>query len=114
MKRLLWLGIGLAVGALVVRAVSRKAQSYTPQGLAAAARESGRNLLDSVREFVDDVRDGMREREQELHEAFADGVALTDEADDLDEDFDDFDGTGRTVTGAGTTGTGHDSGGGHR
>lgn len=72
MKRLLWLGAGLAIGALVVRAVSKKAQSYTPRGMAAAARDSGRNLVDSVREFVDDVRDGMHEREQELRAAFTD------------------------------------------
>lgn len=79
MKRLLWLGIGLAVGALVVRTVSKKAQSYTPQGMAAAARDSGRNLLDSARGFLDDVRDGMHEREEELHAAFSDAVALSGE-----------------------------------
>jgi hypothetical protein len=72
MKRLLWLGAGLALGALVFRAVSRHAQSYTPRGLAAAAADSGRNLVASVRDFVDDVREGMHEREQELHAALAD------------------------------------------
>lgn len=88
MKRLLWLGVGLAVGALVVRAVSKKAQSYTPAGVAAGVRDSSRNLLDSARGFVDDVRDSMHEREQELQAAFADGVALSDEvADDFGEMF---------------------------
>lgn len=82
MKRLLWLGAGLAIGALVVRAVSKKAQSYTPRGMAAAATESGRNLVDSVRGFLDDARDGMHEREQELRASFTDGVAI----DDLDDD----------------------------
>lgn len=76
MKRLLWLGMGLAIGALVVRAVSRKAQSLTPRGIAASAVDSGRNLLDSVRDFVDDVRDGMHERERELHAALAEGDDL--------------------------------------
>lgn len=113
MKRLLWLGIGLAVGALVVRAVSKKAQTYTPQGIAAAARDSGRNLLDSMRDFVDDVRDGMQEREQELHAAFAEGVVLSDE---LDGELDDFEEVyGETVpetSTAGTAGTARDSGGG--
>lgn len=90
MKRLLWLGAGLAIGALVVRAVSKKAQSYTPSGMAAAARDSGRNLVDSVREFVDDVRDGMHEREHELRAAFTAGVAV-DDLDDLDDDLDDGD-----------------------
>lgn len=94
MKRLLWLGVGLAIGALVVRAVSKKAQSYSPQGIAASARDSGRNLVDSVRDFVDDVREGMHEREQELRTAFAEGLpvdAVLDRelGDELTED--DFD-----------------------
>jgi len=87
MKRLLWLGAGLAIGALVVRAVTKKAQSYSPSGIAAAARDSGRNLLDSAREFLDDVRDGMHQREQELRAALEQGSLI----DDLD-DIDDLDG----------------------
>lgn len=86
MKRLLWLGVGLAVGALVVRAVSKKAQSYTPSGLAAAARDSSRNLVDSVRDFVDDVRVGMREREQELQAAILEGVDLDRAWDEMADD----------------------------
>ena len=92
MKRMLWLGIGLAVGALVVRAVSKKARAYSPHGIAASARDSGRNLVDTVRDFVDDVRDGMHEREQELHDAFAEGISIDEfdaaDPDDLDPDVD--------------------------
>lgn len=93
MKRLFWLGVGAAVGVLVVRAVTKKARAYSPSGIAATARDSGRNLLDSVRDFVDDVRDGMHEREYELRSAFAAGVPLNelDELDDLDGAADDFD-----------------------
>lgn len=76
MKRMLWLGIGLAVGALAVRAVTRKAQAFTPQGITASARNSAVGLVDSVRAFVDDVRDGMSEREAEIQAAFADGVPV--------------------------------------
>lgn len=79
MKRLLWLGIGLAVGALVVRAVSRKAQSYSPGGIATAVRDSSTQLLDSVRDFVDEVREGMQERQQELHAAIAEGELIGEE-----------------------------------
>jgi hypothetical protein len=75
-KRLLWLGAGLAVGALVFRAVTKKAQAFTPGGLAASARESAGGFAASVRNFVDDVRDGMAEREDEIHSAFVDGVAF--------------------------------------
>jgi hypothetical protein len=90
MKRLLWLGVGLAVGALVVRAVTKKVQAFSPSGIAATARDSGRNLVDSVRDFVDDVRDGMHEREEELRAALAAGVPL-DDALGEDEELDDAD-----------------------
>ncbi len=81
MKRLLWLGVGLAVGALVFRAVTKKAQALTPGGIADSMQRSASGLVDSVRDFVDDVRDGMAEREAEMHAAFVDG-ALIDDLDD--------------------------------
>jgi hypothetical protein len=83
MKRLFWLGVGLAVGVVVVRVVTKKAQSYSPRGIAASARDSGRNLLDSARDFVDDVRDGMHEREIELRAGFGDVHADFEEDEDL-------------------------------
>jgi hypothetical protein len=79
MRRLFWLGIGLAVGALVVRAVTKKAQALTPGGIAASARDSAAGLLDTVRDFIDDVRDGMAEREAEIHAAFAEGTTLDED-----------------------------------
>ncbi|MEV4756782.1 hypothetical protein AB0J86_16940 [Micromonospora sp. NPDC049559] len=79
MKRLLWLGIGLAVGALVVRKLTRTAQSYTPGGIATSLSQSAGGLVETVRSFVDDVRDGMAEREQQIHAAFAEGVAFDDQ-----------------------------------
>jgi hypothetical protein len=78
-KRMLWLGIGIAVGALVVRAVTKKARAFTPQGLAASARDSATGVIGSVREFIEDVREGMTEREADIHAAFADGASLDDE-----------------------------------
>jgi hypothetical protein len=78
MRRLLWLGVGLAVGALVVRAVTKKAQAFTPEGIAGTVQQSAAGLLDSVRSFVDDVRDGMAEREAEIHAAFTEGVLMDD------------------------------------
>jgi hypothetical protein len=76
---MLWLGIGLAVGALVVRAVTKKARAFTPEGLAASARDSANGVLGSVREFIDDVRDGMAEREADIHAAFTDGDVLDED-----------------------------------
>lgn len=79
MRRMLWLGIGLAVGALVVRAVTKKAQAFTPEGLAMSTRNAAVGLADSVRGFVDDIRDGMVEREAEIQAAFAAGNTLDDD-----------------------------------
>lgn len=78
MKRLLWLGVGLAVGALVVRKLTRKAESFTPGGIAASVSKTAGGAVESVRSFLEDVRDGMAEREQQIHEAFAEGTALDD------------------------------------
>ncbi len=83
MKRLLWLGVGLAVGALVVRKLTQKANEFTPSGIAGSLSESAGGLVESVRAFVDDVRVNMAEREHQIHEAFANGVAFEDQFDDL-------------------------------
>jgi hypothetical protein len=81
-RRLLWLGIGLAVGALVVRAVSKRLNALSPEGIAGSLRESAGGLADSVRSFVDDVRIGMAEREAEIHAAFTEGVLLDEDEDE--------------------------------
>ena len=78
MKRLFWLGVGIAVGAVVVRQLSRTAHAYSPSGLAESARNSAAGLWESVQDFVADVRDGMAEREEEIQAAFAQGVSLSD------------------------------------
>jgi hypothetical protein len=83
MRRLLWLGVGLAVGALAVRAITKKAQAFTPAGLAGSARKSAGGIADSVRGFIDDVRDGMAEREDQIHAAFVDGEAMHGDPDGL-------------------------------
>ena len=85
MKRLLWLGVGLAVGAIIVRKVTRKANEFTPSGIATSVSQSAGGLVESLRSFVDDVRDGMAEREQQIHAAFAEGQLYDDEfADERD------------------------------
>ncbi|WCN83706.1 hypothetical protein [Micromonospora sp. LH3U1] len=86
MRRLFWLGIGLAVGVVVVRKVTRTAQAYTPAGIASTVTESAGGLVESLRSFVEDVRVGMAEREQEIHQAFAQGEAFDDQFADLRED----------------------------
>jgi chromosome condensin MukBEF MukE localization factor len=82
MKRMLWLGIGLAIGALTVRAVTRRARALTPGAMADNARKTAGGLVDSVRSFVADVREGMAEREEQLRTAFAEGTAIETEPSD--------------------------------
>ncbi|MEU1589890.1 hypothetical protein [Micromonospora sp. NPDC005710] len=86
MRRLFWLGIGVAVGVIVVRKATRTAQAYTPAGVASSLTESAGGLVESLRSFVEDVRVGMAEREQEIHHAFAQGEAFDDKFADLRED----------------------------
>ncbi|MDT5030477.1 MAG: hypothetical protein QOC94_648 [Actinoplanes sp.] len=81
MKRLLWLGVGLAVGAVIVRTVTRKANEFTPSGIAASLSESAGGLVESLRSFVEDVREGMAEREGQINEAFAAGELYEDDVD---------------------------------
>ena len=76
MRRLLWLGVGLAIGALVFRAITKKAQTFTPQGIAGSLQQSATGALESVRMFVEDVRDGMAEREAEIRTAFEENLTL--------------------------------------
>ena len=79
MKRLLWLGVGVAVGAILVRKITQKTNEFTPSGIATSLSESAGGLVESVRSFVEDVRAGMAEREQEIHQAFAAGELYSDE-----------------------------------
>ena len=59
------MALGAAVGIAVVHRVSRAAQAYTPEGLGRSLTEA----VDALRDLVDDVREGMTEREQELRVA---------------------------------------------
>ncbi len=95
MKRLLWLGVGLAVGAIVVRKFTRKANEFTPSGIATSLSESAGGLVESLRSFVEDVREGMAERENEIHQAFAAGELYSDEFADLRDDDEQHGGGGR-------------------
>ncbi|WP_181762575.1 MULTISPECIES: hypothetical protein [unclassified Pseudarthrobacter] len=73
MKRLVWMGIGVAIGVIAFRKVTEAQASMQstlgPQGL---NRAVGR-LTDGIYDFADALRDGMRERETDLRAAL--GVA---------------------------------------
>ena len=82
-KRLMWLGVGLAIGAVVARQVTKAVEAYSPASLAGQARNSAAGLWEQVQDFVADVREGMAEREEEIQAAFEQGVSL----DDLDDRY---------------------------
>jgi len=65
MKRLVWMGIGVAIGAIAFRKVTEAQATLGPVGL---NRAVGR-LADGVYDFADAVRAGMRERETDLRAA---------------------------------------------
>jgi hypothetical protein len=65
MKRIVWMGIGMAIGVIAFRKVSQAQSTLGPEGLNRAA---GR-LADGVYDFADAVRAGMRERETDLRAA---------------------------------------------
>ncbi len=66
MSRLFWLAMGVTAGAVVSRKVTRTIDALSPQSVAGSLAEGLAILGDGVRDFVDDVREGMGERERVL------------------------------------------------
>lgn len=79
MKRLFWAVLGAVFGVLLFRKVTKKAEAFSPSGIASSVG----GLADSVRDFVDEVRDAMSDRETELRE----GVGLDGRLGAKPEDF---------------------------
>lgn len=68
MKRLFWLGVGVAAGVTLTRKANEKAKAATPAGVAANLGDALRELGGAIGEFGAEVRAGMSEREEALHE----------------------------------------------
>ena len=68
MRRLFWLGVGLAVGVYATRRVTQAAQNLTPAGVGANLADGLRELGAGLGAFGAEVRAGMAEREHELTE----------------------------------------------
>lgn len=72
MRRVFWLALGVTVGAVLMRKLTRftdrAAQALTPSGIAQTLSDSAGRTLDAARDFLSDVRAGTRERETELRE----------------------------------------------
>jgi hypothetical protein len=75
MNRIIWMGIGVAIGVIAFRKISNAQSALGPEGL---NRAVGR-LADGLYDFADAVRDGMSERETELRRALGvDGAVDAD------------------------------------
>lgn len=69
MKRTFWLGVGIVTGVALSRKAGKTARQATPAGLASNLGDAMRELASAIGAFGAEVRAGMTEREQELHEA---------------------------------------------
>ena len=65
MNRIIWMGIGVAIGVIAFRKITAAQSNLGPEGL---NRAVGR-LADGLYDFADAVREGMHERETELRTA---------------------------------------------
>jgi hypothetical protein len=67
-KRLFWLGVGVAAGVALSRKAKETAKQATPAGIAGNLGEAIGELASAIGAFGADVRAGMSEREEELSE----------------------------------------------
>ncbi|MDR6987147.1 hypothetical protein J2Y66_001629 [Paenarthrobacter nitroguajacolicus] len=65
MKRIVWMGIGVAIGVIAFRKISEAQANIGPEGL---NRAVGR-MADGLFDFADAVRTGMHQREEDLRAA---------------------------------------------
>ena len=68
-RRLFYIALGATAGVLLVRKLTQTAERLAPQNALPGALG---NLADAIRQFGEDVREGMAEREAELR----DGLGL--------------------------------------
>ena len=65
MKRVFWMGLGVAIGVIAFRKLTTAKATLGPEGLNRAVAR----LADGVFDFADAVREGMHEREDDLRAA---------------------------------------------
>jgi hypothetical protein len=69
LSRLFWTAFGVGAGILLTRKAAAAASAFTPSGAADRLAVSISTLGDAVREFGQDLRDAMWDREEELKAA---------------------------------------------
>ena len=68
MRRLFWLGVGVAAGVAASRKVGKTARQATPAGIASNLGDAVSELAGAIGSFGADIRAGMSERERELRD----------------------------------------------
>lgn len=76
MKRLFWLGVGVAAGVALSRKATETARQASPAGLASNLGEAISELAGALGTFGAEVRAGMNERERELNDVVDQRSAL--------------------------------------
>lgn len=80
MKRLFWLGVGVAAGVTLSKKAKETARQATPAGIAGNLGEAMRELAGAIGSFGADVRAGMVEREEELSDVVEERSGITPRA----------------------------------
>jgi hypothetical protein len=65
-RRIFYIALGATVGILVVRKMSQAASRFTPGGMQSSMTGALGGLGDAIRDFGENVREGMAEREDLL------------------------------------------------
>ena len=65
-RRLFYIALGAAVGVMVVHRASQAAKRYTPAGVQSSLAASFSGLTDAIRDFTEEMKVAMAEREEEL------------------------------------------------
>jgi hypothetical protein len=65
-RRLFYIALGATVGVLVVRKASQAARRFTPAGVQSTMTGALGGLGEAIRDFGENVREGMAEREDLL------------------------------------------------
>ena len=84
MKRVFWIALGATAGILIARRLTKAARNLSPESAAGRVAGAMGGLTQAFREFADDVKAGMAERDIELREAL--GIAENGTATEVDID----------------------------
>ncbi|MEU6250622.1 hypothetical protein [Glycomyces sp. NPDC047010] len=89
LKRMIWVGIGVVVGVVVVRKLTKAAESVTPGGVAERIGDAGAGMRESLKSFWADVSEAKQAKEAELYDAIERGDDISPLLTEDEEEDDD-------------------------